>query len=313
MAAALGTTLPPAPDREQVAGKLIRASQDHSFDPMVDVDWEAPLAPAAYAEPPHRSSLYGTHLWDRLDQDRRVLLTRHEVASIASVGIWFETILLQMMARHIYNLDPRTAHVQYALTEVGDECRHSVMFARMIEKLGCPVYGPGRVAHAMGRVFKATSTGPLTFGAALFVEELLDSLQREAMRDETLEPLVRNVSRIHVIEESRHIRYARAELGRQWSRLSAPARETTRIQLAGAATVATRRLIHPRAYAAVGLDPRTAHRAAVRNPHWRGTLAWSARKVVDDFTGLGLIRGPARLLWNRAGLLDWVDGGDAAA
>jgi hypothetical protein len=32
-----------------------------------------------------------------------------------------------------------------------DECRHSVMFSRFIEKIGCPAYGPGRTAHALGR------------------------------------------------------------------------------------------------------------------------------------------------------------------
>ncbi len=297
------TTLKAPIDRERSAERLLRASARHSFDPTVDVDWDTPLVSGVYYEPPHRCSLYGTAIWDEMTEDQRIELTKHEVASIASVGIWFELILNQMLVRHAYDRDPTTGHVQYALTEIGDECRHSVMFGRMIAKFGCPAYGPGRLAHALGRVFKATSSGPLAFGAALYVEEMLDSMQREAMADAEIQPVVRTVSRIHVIEESRHMRYAAEELGRQWPRLSWPVRTYTRIALAISAAMASDRLIHPKAYAAVGLDPEQARRAAARNPHWRTTRAWAARKAVARFTELGLLEGPARLIWRRAGLL----------
>ncbi len=54
------------------------------------------------------------------------------------MGIWFELVPLQLLARHVYDLPATTDHVRYALVEIGDECRHSVMFSRMIVKLGCP-------------------------------------------------------------------------------------------------------------------------------------------------------------------------------
>jgi len=304
MTTATGTTRPlTLPEREHTAARLLQASEKHSFDPIVDVDWDAPLAEDMPFAPLHRSSLYGTAMWNGMSAGQRIELTKHEVASIASVGIWFESVLMQMLIRHTYDRDPTSGHVQYALTEIADECRHSVMFARMIEKLGCPAYGPGRTAHALGRFFKATSTGPLTFGATLYVEALLDTLQREAMDDPAVQPLVRTVSKIHVVEESRHIRYASEELARQCERLSAPARACMKIALAVSATLATANLIHPRVYAAVGLDPATARREAARNPHWRATKAWMARKVVAEFDRIGLIDGPARAVWSRARLL----------
>src|SRR5262245_782290 len=129
-------------DREKTAERLLRASAEHSYDPDVDIDWAAPLAPDRYFVPPHRSSLYGTALWDGLTEEQRITLTRHEAASIASLGIWFETILMQLLIRGYDRLDPTAAHAQYALTEVADECRHSVMFGRMIARLGTPVYRP---------------------------------------------------------------------------------------------------------------------------------------------------------------------------
>lgn len=291
------------PTRDQTATRLLRASAEHSCDPLVEIDWTAPLVPGAYWQPPERSSLYGTELWDHLSHEQRVELTKHEIASIASVGVWFELILMQMLVRDIYNRDPLTPHVQYGLTEIGDECRHSVMFARMIERMDAPAYGPGRLAHLLGRYFKATSRGPLTFAAALYVEEILDIRQREALRDESLQPLAREVSRLHVIEEARHMRYARDEVARQFNQLSALDKAHTRLMFAIAAGIATRRLIHPDVYAAVGLDAREAKRVARRNPHWQSTERWAAKRAVTFCREVGLIAGPSTLIWRRLGLL----------
>src|SRR5262245_6345201 len=84
------------PDREETAQRLLRTSAKHSYDPAVDVDWDAPLGRDRYFIAPHRSSLYGTELWDRMSEEQRIELTKHEVASLYNMGIWFETILMQM-------------------------------------------------------------------------------------------------------------------------------------------------------------------------------------------------------------------------
>jgi len=290
-------------DREEIARRLLRSSAKVSYDPLTEIDWDVPLDESRYAMPPHRVSLYGTSLWERLTEAQRKELSRHEVASIASIGIWFEAILLHMLARYVYDQDPTTSHVQYSYIEVADECRHSVMFAMFIGKMGAPYYRLDPFGRLLGRVFKATSNGPLMFGAALFVEELLDQMQREAMADDRLEPFTRAVARIHVTEEARHMRYARGELVRDWHRRGAITRAYSRIALALAAHTAAQRLVSPACYAQVGLDPREARRAARRNPRWRASKKWFARQAVETFTAAGLISGPARLIWRRAGLI----------
>jgi hypothetical protein len=135
------------------------------------------------------------------------------------------------------------------------------------------------------------------------VEEVLDSFQREMIRDESIQPMSRAVARIHVVEEARHIQYARAELARNFERLGTVGKAYTRLLFAISSAVATRRLIHPQVYAAVGLDPKTAAKAARRNPHWRATRQWAARKIVDFARDVGLIAGPATFVWRRLGVL----------
>src|ERR687890_2048194 len=98
------------------------------------------------------------------------------------------------------------------------------MFAKMTERYGVPDYAPRRITHELGRLFKTIASGPAMFAGTLFVEEILDQLQREAMRDETVQPLTRMVNKIHVTEEARHVRYAREELIRMMPKVNAAER-----------------------------------------------------------------------------------------
>jgi hypothetical protein len=271
--------------REATAARLLKISAGNSYDPEVDIDWDAPQPAGLMYAPERRMSLFGTPMWERLTTEQRIELSKHEVASIASIGVWFEVLLMRMLLRHITGGDPRSSHVQYALTEIGDECRHSIMFGRMIEAFGAP------------------AGGIQTFAAALIAEEILDALQREAMADESLQPLVRMVSRIHVVEEARHIRFARDELARQVAASAKPRKLYCQMVVGRAAYTVTHALINPQAYAAVGLDPARAGAAAWANPHFRETLRWAGTRVTTYLQELGLIEGPARRLWRAAALV----------
>ena len=290
-------------DREATAERLLRSSLDHSYEPSIDIDWDAPLVDGLWGIPAHRSSLYGTPLWEGLTEEQRRTLTIHEVSSVARIGLWFEIILMQMLLRYAYDRDPRSGHVQYALTEIADECRHSIMFARMGQRYGVPDYAPRPLVHNLGRFFKTVGSGPAMFAGTLFVEEILDQFQREAMRDETVQPLTRMVNKIHVTEEARHVRYAREELLRIMPGTSRVGREVARYLAARIAYVVARNLIHADVYAAVGIDPKVGREAALANPHWQDSLRWSARKLVPFLREQGMIGGPTEVLWRKAHLV----------
>ncbi|CAM5321816.1 hypothetical protein SVIOM74S_02534 [Streptomyces violarus] len=89
-------------DREQVAQRLLDSSAKHSFDPDKELDWDAPFEEGKWFWPPELVSLYDTPLWKRISEEQRILLSQHEAAALASLGIWFEIILMQLLVRHIY-------------------------------------------------------------------------------------------------------------------------------------------------------------------------------------------------------------------
>ena len=78
-----------------------------------------------------------------------------------------EVILQQMMLRDIYTKDVTSPEFQWALTEIADECRHSVMFGRLIEALGCPAYPTGAREHMLGRYLVSTARANPHFRATL--------------------------------------------------------------------------------------------------------------------------------------------------
>src|SRR4051794_8991224 len=147
----------------KTATRLLGSTSRNSYDPELDIDWDAPVDLDTRFMPFERVSLYGTELWARMTEDQRLELSRHEIASVASTGLWFELILIQLLARWAYHQDPQDPRTQYALAEIGDETRHILMFAKSIARLGAPTYRPRRLVHQLARVYKATAAGPALF------------------------------------------------------------------------------------------------------------------------------------------------------
>ncbi len=290
-------------DQERLAGRLLRSTAARSYDPELDIDWSAPPQEGKAFLPEHRSTLYGTAMWERLSPDQRRELGRHEAASVAGFGIWLECILMRLLAKLAYEGDPATRHVQYALAEMAEECRHSTMFARLIEWLGVPYYRPSRRVHALGRLLTATAHGPAMWGAILIGEEITDRYQREMAADDSMQPVVQMVNRIHILEEARHIGFARAELARSAARLPRAELPVQRAVLGRVALIVARNLINPEVYRAVGLAPAEAHRAALANPAHHETLRYGGEKIVAFLRTAGMIGPPATHLWRRSHLI----------
>jgi hypothetical protein len=288
---------------DALSDRLLKSSARQSYDPEVDIDWAAPPVEGLYWMQPERMSLYGTRAWERLDEEQRMLLSKHEVASIASVGLWFELVLMQILLRDVYRSDPRSLRTQFALTEIGDECRHSMMFGKAVGTMGLPAYGPRQTAHLLGRLGQFALYGASAYAGILIGEEPADRWQRELLRDERIQPLTRMVCRIHVLEEARHVTFAREELRAATRDLGRTARHWHQFLTAQIAYVMMRSLVHPDTYAAVGLDPMEARREALGNPHYRATIAWMGEKVMPFLEEQGMVGGAHRKTWRASFLL----------
>ncbi|GAA4870597.1 AurF N-oxygenase family protein [Actinomycetospora straminea] len=289
--------------RADVAERLLDSSDQLSYDPLREVDWDSPVDPLHHGASPEWSTLYGTAYWDEMTEEQRAALTRQEAASVASTGIWFEMILQQMVIRDFYAKDPTDPAFQWALTEIADECRHSIMFARGAQKLGAPAYRPPRHVIEGGRVFKTLAKGEAAYAAILVAEEVLDVMQRDWMRDERVAPFARTINNIHVVEEARHMRFAREETRERLQGASALRRQFDALVVAFAGFFIVTSMWNGKVYENAGLDPRRARREAKRNQNHRALLRSSCAGLMEFLDSAGLLTAPAKVLYRAAHVL----------
>jgi hypothetical protein len=298
-----------SPREEQVekvrrtATRLLGSTAKNSYDPELDIDWSAPVDVDRAFMPYERVSLYGTPLWDRMSEQQRRELSRQEIASVASTGLWFEIILIQLLARWAYHQDPQDPRTQYALAEIGDETRHITMFAKAIARMGTPTYRPRKLLHHLARLYKATASGPALFAPVLVAEELTDRLQRDMVNDEAIHPLVRMVNRIHVVEEARHVRFAREEVARQMAAIGPVGKVVSNVASAIVAAFIADSMISRQVYEQVGLDPAEAVEAARTNPNFHETRRWMAEKIMAFLADQGMVTWYSRPIYRAAHLL----------
>lgn len=288
---------------QDVARRLLDSAAKLSYDPAAEVDWETPLDPDHHGASPEWSTLYGTPYWRELTEAQRKALTRQEAASVASTGIWFEMILQQMVLRDMYAKDPTDLRFQWALTEVADECRHSIMFARGAAKLGAPAYRPHRAVVELGRAFKTLAFGEAAYAAILVAEEVLDVMQRDWMRDERVAPFVRTINNIHVVEESRHMKFARDETRRRLRNAGPVRRHINSLVVAIASYYIVTSMVNRDVYANAGLDSERARSEAATNEHHKSLMRSSCSGLMEFLASARLLTGPALFFYKRASLI----------
>src|ERR1700752_4256345 len=262
---------PGGPSREEFSDRLLKGSVKKSYEPGVDIDWDAPLDPAKFYLPPRLVSLYGTPMWDEMTREQQVELSRQELVNTRPAGIWFEKLLNQWFLRTILHEAPPSRSTHYKLTELGDETRHMVMFGKAIERIGAKPVRPRWVHRMIINTLPFFFRGSVLWVAALIGEEIFDSPQRQMMDDPELQPISQRLMRIHVTEEARHIQFARDGLRKRTPRM----RRLNRLwvsNLNGVGGLFFQYLFTNKApYRRVGLDARGARRAARRSPHRRET------------------------------------------
>lgn len=289
--------------QEHKARQLLTASARHSYDPEIDVLWDAPLEEGKWFLPERRCSLYGTDLWASLDDETKLALSREELASSIAMGVWTEHVLLQLVSRYVYDRDVASPAVQFALTEVADEVRHMIMFAGVVEAIGAQTYQVPWKVRESGRLLKSTFPVPALWALILLTEEIFDRIQREMATDETVQPVVRAMSRIHVVEEARHISFARTELDTFVPSLGPVRLGALRLMLASTISTFGQELFNPEMYRRAGVDPKVAVPLARANPNNRAMFAWASERIVGHYRKIGLIGGASEVMWRRAGFL----------
>ena len=253
-----------------------------------------PLNPAFHL-PPELLTLYGTETWEAMSQRERITYSRHETAAMFGAGIWFENALMQIVLRHLTEVDVRDPIHRYLLTEVADECRHSMMFGEFIRRAGTPAYGPTREAV----VGEGAGGRAMSYIAILAIEELLDHANRATMRDDRLHPVTRQISKLHVLEEARHVSFAKSYLTECWPTLGADEQDFVRAVTPDLVAEIVALSINPAVFEHLGIT--NGYEIAKANPAYQANVIAGLAKLTSFLGGLGVIENLE--LWLDHGLI----------
>ncbi len=297
------TVKPVGPSREDFSERLLKGSVKKSYEPVVDIDWDAPLDPDKFYLPPKIVSLYGTPMWDEMTRAQQIELSRQELVNTLSAGIWFENILNQALLRKLMHDDPTSRASHYALTELGDETRHMVMFGKAIERVGAKPVRPRLYHRMIINTLPLLFRGALLWVAALVGEEIFDALQRQMMDDPEMQPIIQRLMRIHVTEEARHIQFARDGVRKRVVEMPRLNRWFI-ANINGLGGVFFGYLFaNPVPYARTGLDPRRARQAVRSSPHRHQVQISGFASLAAFLTEVGLMGRIARRQWTRSRFL----------
>lgn len=245
-------------------------NSDPYHDPLTRLNWDT-LSCDDYWLPERALSLYGLPEYSALSEAARRRLSQYEFIGFIQAGLWLEGIFIERLGKTLKTTELAAEQAIY-LHEIREEAGHSLMFLKLMEKSGLTLPSepkkPPRFSDFMGRHAPADSV--LFWLAVVVGEEIPDKLNRyiRTARDE-INPLIREMCTLHIIDEARHIAHARSALeaglsdtGQFSKRLLAPV-----VRILVRQFIETFYLPRAQVYELAGLTPGLAWRdRARRNP-----------------------------------------------
>ncbi|MGA9715802.1 MAG: diiron oxygenase [Aeromicrobium sp.] len=199
----------------QVLEDLSQASVDRHFDAFRDIAWDHPDFQVDPTDPrwvlPQADRL-GASAWYREQPlDQQIAIGMWRQANIMKVGLQFENILIRGVMQYVFTLPNGSPEFRYLTHEVTEECHHTQMFQRAVDRIGVDVPGMRWWMRKVATVLPwAGSIAPFAFFVGVLAgEEPIDHTQKRVLRGgEQMPPVIQRIMQIHVAEEARHISFA---------------------------------------------------------------------------------------------------------
>lgn len=287
--------------------QLSAAAARHGTDAYRDVDWDHP---DHVVDPdderwqlPAWDPLAATDWYRDQAPATRSRLGLERVVRFLKTGIEFEAFLQQGLLRFALALPDGSPVFRFVHHEIVEEAQHSMMFQELVNRAALDLPGHPEANPAHRSVVEAADTAPeLFFLCVIGGEEPIDHLQRRAIREPRLHPLLRRVNRLHVADEARHLSFAHGRLCATVPALPERRRRRLRYQAPLVVERMARRMVEPPAGLLDRYDVPAEVRAEVADgPALRHLLTAATAKVAATARACGIVD-RTEAVW--AGLFD---------
>ena len=277
---------------DRLSERLSEKSREDLYDVYRRFDWTPSIDPDQLAMPPEITTLAGTDVWGTLTDAQTHALTVHETGNLFANTLHGERELVAGLSRQLYGKKLSPEITDYLHHFLDEENKHMVMFGLYCRKYCGRVYPEKKLSFP-----KELAPGEDLIGfyaMAMVVEDTGDYFNIRTMKDDRCDPLVREISQVHHVDESRHLAFDRAYLGdlcEEWL----PSWDDAQRQrfsewLGGFMRANWGTYYNPTVYKDAGIeDPYEVRRRAMDHPAQRALREKVSDKLVRFFLKLGLL------------------------
>jgi hypothetical protein len=302
----------PRDNYNQIVTRLSKQSVEKHFEAYVDIDWEA--KENQITEDDERWGLFSvdplreSNWYKNLSQKQQRVAGITRIATVMKIGWEFENLLQRGLLQAAFRLPNGSPEFRYIHHEVIEESHHSMMFQELVNKTGLPVQGMSRFLKLLAElvVLPIQNIFPsLFFFFVLGGEDPIDHMQRQELKNGNPPELVKQIMKIHVTEEARHISFARQTLKLNVPKLSKFKRILLSFFVPGLMAIMVRLMVYPsKNFRKLNDIPFNEFVESIRSDSSRQLVKDAASKPRKLVKELGLMNPVAKMLWKITGLWD---------
>ena len=294
----------------RLLGRLSHQSVVKHFDAYADIAWESDEFRIDPTDPRWElggDDPLGATAWYRAQPaEVRSRIGLHLIASKMKTGLEFESVLKRGLLEYATTLPNGSAEFRYVYHEVIEEAQHALMFQEFVNRTGFEIPGiPKLLRPSTRRIVKMGRRFPeLFFVFVLGGEDPIDHVQRRALRERDVHPLLERIMRIHVTEEARHLSFARHYLKARVGGMSRRRRRALAYQAPFILAVMARLMMQPPRHVVrtYGIPRGVVREAYSNNPAHHAATVEALGKVRKLCRELGIVTSGSRALWRAFGI-----------
>lgn len=192
----------------ELAPRLTQASRRKIWDVYSAFDWPDSLDPAAeWYMRPELISIYGTDTYNALTETEQKRLSFYEIVNFFSFVLYGERPLISGLMNRMYRKRTQGAITEYLHHFIDEENKHMIMFSEFCNRYAGKIYPEKKIV--LPREYAKGEEEIAFFCKVLIVEELGDYFNLKMMSDETINPLVARINKVHHVDEARHLGFGR--------------------------------------------------------------------------------------------------------
>ncbi len=203
----------------ELATRLTGASRRKAWNVYEAFNWPAALDANLWYMPPELISIHGTPAYDSLSEEQKRRLSLFEIGNFFSLVLQGERPLVQGLVHRMYLKSNSREVTEYLHHFVDEENKHMVMFGEFCNRYIGKVYPEKKISLA--REYSKGEEEVAFYCKVMVVEELGDYYNVVIDRDERVDPLVREINRVHHRDEARHLAFGRVFLAELFERHAA--------------------------------------------------------------------------------------------